>query len=111
MPHPRPDAEDTLERATIDLFTSLGWTATNAFDEDHDLLGRNTRMEVVLVRELRTALEKLNPELPTDAIDQAIETLTRDRSVQGIVQANREIAGLLKEGIKVTYIDPSGEQT
>ena len=65
-------------------------------------LGRETQAEVVLVSRLRPALERLNPDAAKEAIDQAIEELTRDRRATSPAQANREIYKHLKNGVKVT---------
>src|SRR5574341_1096383 len=89
-----PDSEAALESATLDLFARLKWETANCYDEtfgSNGTLGRETPAEVILARRLRVALEKLNPELPPEAIALAIEELTRDRSLMGAAQANREV--------------------
>ena len=97
--------EDRLiQRPAILRFHDLGWEVADCFEEKcgvQGTLGRETRAEVVLVSKLRPALEKLNPEASPEAIDLAIEELTRDRSAQSPPQANREIYQLLKDGVKV----------
>ena len=50
---------------------------------------------------MRPALVKLNPDLPLEAIESAIEQLTRDRSAMSSVQANREIYRLSEEELAV----------
>ena len=57
--------------------------------------------EVVLVARLRAALGRLNPDTGEAALEQAIEELTRDRSRMSPEAANREIYGLLKDGVRV----------
>ncbi|CAN5745822.1 hypothetical protein BH23GEM6_BH23GEM6_12410 [soil metagenome] len=76
-----PDAEDALEAATLELFSELGWETVNAYSEAFpgSFLGRETAGGVVLRARLRPALERLNPSLPPDAIEQAVEELARDR--------------------------------
>jgi hypothetical protein len=76
-------------------------------------LGRETKGEVVLVDRLRAALGKLNPALPSEAIQSAIDELTRDRSAMSLEAANREIYRLLKDGIPVSVLDPEhgGQKT
>jgi len=101
---PDPDSEAALESATLDLFARLKWETANCYDETFGpggTLGRETPAEVVLVRRLRAALEKLNPDLPPEAIAQAIEELARDRSLMSAAQANREVYRLLKDGVRV----------
>lgn len=86
MRQPHPDSEAALENATIALFKELGYTVANCYHEtygENGTLGRETSYsEVVLIPKLRSALEKLNPDLPNEAIALAIEELTRDRSTQ-----------------------------
>ena len=76
--------EDALvEQPAIALLASLGWEPVNAYHEfDHgaSTLGRETRAEVILTARLRPALQRLNPDASPEAIEQAIEELTRDRS-------------------------------
>lgn len=98
-------SEDTLvEQPAIALFTELGYEAANCFHETfgpHSTLGRETSADVVLIARLRPALERLNPGLPREAIDLAIEELTRDRSIMSPASANREVYQFLKDGVKV----------
>lgn len=106
--------EDALvEQPAIALLGDLGWDTLNCFEETFGLngtLGRETSAEVVLLSRLRPALEKLNPGLPPQAIALAIEELTRDRSLLSMVNANREIYQLLKDGVKVVYRDKEGSE-
>ena len=114
MPGYRPDSEDELEQATIALFGSLGFETKNCFDEfkgGESFLGRDTEAEVVLVKKLRPALEKLNPDLSSEAFDLAIEELTRGRGVMSLAAANREVYKLLKDGVKVTIKNEDGDET
>ncbi len=94
------------EQPSIELFSELGWEHENCFAEfDHGpgSLGRTSKGEVVLVTRLRAALVKLNPNLPADAIQLAIDELTRDRSAMSPANANRDVYRLLKDGVKVTF--------
>jgi type I restriction enzyme R subunit len=96
--------ESDIEHAAIGLFRAMGWGAINAMEEtygDKGTLGREHRGEIVLLRRLRPALRQLNPGLPDEALDQAIEELTRDRSTMSLVQANRDLYKLLKNGVPV----------
>jgi type I restriction enzyme, R subunit len=99
-------SEDQLvEQPAIGLFATLGWQTASAKDESFGAsgtLGRETRGEVVLLARLRAALVKFNPALPPEAISNAVDELTRDRSAMSLEAANREVYGLLKEGITVS---------
>jgi type I restriction enzyme R subunit len=98
--------EDALvEKPAMELFKKLGWKARNCYYETFGPggdLGRETSSEVVLVQWLRPALERLNQGIGKEAINLAIEELTRDRSTLSPANANREIYKLLKDGVKVS---------
>ena len=109
-------SEDTLvEQPAIALFAELGYETANCFYEktgtSDSTLGRETTEEVVLVPKLRSSLQKLNPDLDSEAINLAIEELTRDRGAMSLVQANREVYKLLKDGVKVAFENNEGEET
>ena len=103
---PHAYTEDQLvEQPAIGLFASLGWQTISALEETFGTagtLGRETKSEVVLVERLRIVLTKLNPGLPPEAIQTAIDELARDRSAMSLEAANREVYKLLKEGIPVS---------
>jgi type I restriction enzyme R subunit len=110
--------EDHLvEQPAIALLRDeLRWDYLNAYAEwasGSSALGREAKRDVVLVERLRPALEKLNPQLPAEALDAAVEELTRDRSALSLVEANREIYRLLRNGIKVKVENPAnrGQET
>ena len=109
-------SEDALvEQPTIELFSELEYETANCFYEkigtSGSTLGRETTAEVILLPKLRSALWKLNPDLDSDAISLAIEALARDRSAMTLVQANREVYKLLKDGVKVSFQNNEGEET
>ncbi len=101
--------EDQLvEQPAIGLFADLGWQTLSAMEETlgaTGTLGRETKGEVVLATRLRSALVRLNPALPAEAINNAIDEITRDRSAMLPEAANREVYRLLKEGIVVSVPD------
>ena len=102
--------EDHLvEQPAVQLMQhELGWDVVNAYDEwtgGKSQLGREGKREVVLTGRLRPVLQRLNPDLPVQAIEGAVEELSRDRTALSLVEANREIYKLLKEGVKVGFPD------
>lgn len=54
---------------------------------------------------LRAALEQLNPALPSDAINSAVDELARDRSAMSLAAANRDLWDLLRDGVTVSIAD------
>jgi type I restriction enzyme R subunit len=107
-------SEDALvEQPAIALFAELGWETANLYRETFGAIGtegRESEHEVILPRRLSAALERLNPELPPEALDAARAEIGRDRSRLTPENANRELYLLLKNGVKVTYRDPDGHQ-
>ena len=105
-------SEDQLvEQPAIGLFASLGWQTVSAVEEIFGAggtLGRETSGDVILTSLLRTTFERLNPQLPPDAITSAVDELTRDRSAMTLPGANREVWTFLKDGVKVVV--PDGER-
>ena len=102
-----------IEQPAIVLFEELGYTHLNCFNEwskGPSTLGRETASDVILVPRLREALRKLNPDVSNDAIQVAIDELAKDRSAMSLVQANREIYKLLKEGVEATVQNDDGEE-
>lgn len=104
-----------VEQPAIALFSKLGYDTANCFYEkvgtSDSTLGREATEEVVLVPKLRSALQKFNPDLDSEAINLAIEELTRDRGAMSQGQANREVYKLLKDGVKVAFENDEGEET
>ena len=109
------NSEDRLvQRAFADhLRDVLGWESIYAFNEETfgptGTLGRSSEREVILVRDLRAALKRLNPGLPEPAIEQAIEKLIRVDFARSLVQHNREFYGYIRNGVPVEWRDATGE--
>jgi len=100
-----------VEAPAIALLASLGWQTANLYHEVFGVdgtEGREAEHEVILKRRLRAALERLNPDLPADAYTQAVDELTRDRSKQVAVNANRDLYTLLRDRVKVEIRDDDG---
>ncbi|WP_116087780.1 type I restriction endonuclease subunit R [Tropicimonas sp. IMCC34011] len=102
-----------VEQPAIQLFADLGWETVNLYHEwanGKSTEGRESAKQVVLEGRLRTALERLNPELPGSAITQVIEEITLDRARMVPANANHELWRLLREGVKVKVNTPRGGQ-
>ena len=109
------NSEDRLVQKTFadHLHEVLGWDSVYAFNEEtfgpNGTLGRASERDVVLVRDLRMALARLNPELPEPAREQALEKLTRIDFARSLVQQNRESHDFLRNGVPVEWRDANGE--
>jgi len=106
--------EDNLVEQTVIKIIEEIWADStchiNAYKEDDDLaLGRENQGEVVLKKYLLPALKKINSSLPEEALIQAIDLITRDRSNLSLVKANKEVYKLLRDGVNVIIEQPNGE--
>ncbi|MEZ6141067.1 MAG: type I restriction endonuclease subunit R [Zavarzinella sp.] len=103
-----------VEQPAIALFEELGWPSANCFYEKvgttNSTLGRETTNDVILWPRLRAAIEKLNPDIASDAVQLAMDELAKDRSAMSLAHANREIYKLLKDGVKVSFQNDDGEE-
>lgn len=108
-----PDSEDALEAATVKRFAAMGYEVANLIHEicgPNNPFGRESSSEVVFKPRLRKALQKLNPDIPSDILEIAIEQFTRDRSALNPVIANQEVHNTLKTGLPVTWKNNAGEE-
>jgi type I restriction enzyme R subunit len=110
------NGEDRLVQATFaeHLERALGWESVYAWNDEtfgpDGTLGRVDTKEAVLARDLRAALERLNPDLPAPAIDDALRALTVYDVSRSTVQHNRDFYRMIRGGVPVRYRDSAGRQ-
>jgi type I restriction enzyme R subunit len=115
MAYSRINSEDHLVQVTFaeHLEKQLGWESVYAWNDEtfgpDGTLGRADEREVVLTRDLRAALTRLNSTLPASAVEEAIQTLTRRDVSRSLVQHNQELHGFLRDGVPVSYRDAQGK--
>ncbi len=103
--------EDNLvQLPTADyLEDEFGWESVYAYNTEtfgpEGTLGRVDETEVVLTRYLRKALETFNPNLPSEAYQNAIREIIEVSSAESTLQTNHEKYNLLRNGVKVSYRD------
>jgi len=108
------NSEDRLVQATFaeHLKKVLGWESVYAWNDETfgptGMLGRKDPTEAVLTRDLRAALERLNPDLPPSAIDDALRSLTVYDFSRSKVQHNQGFYRLIRNGVPVSYRDAAG---
>jgi type I restriction enzyme R subunit len=111
---PGPYSEDELvEKPSLSLLASLGWTVANAFGETFGpagTLGRDSMHDVVLTHRLRGALASLNPQVPEPVREEALDALAKDRSLLDRVRANREVYDLVRDGYRAAWTDDRGDE-
>ena len=99
-----------VEVPALELLQALGWEHADLVNEQPaaNRTGRSSFREVVLPTRLRAALNRLNPHLPDEALRDAANRLLEDRAAMLPVAANRDVYGLLKEGIAIAVRQPDG---
>lgn len=108
-------SEDDIEQALLQrLQHECGFDVLNCYtaksDDLNDGSGRSDKREVILADRLRAALERLNPQVPADVLDQALAELLLPRTAMTLVAANRQMDALLRDGVPVTYEPETGPQ-
>ncbi len=109
------NSEDRLVQQTFaeHLEHILGWDSIYAWNQEtfgaSGTLGRSSERDMVLVRDLRAALVKLNPLLPDKAIDEAVTKLTHHDFSRSLMQHNQAFYKLIRDGVPVSYRDQKGQ--
>ncbi len=108
------NSEDRLVQVTFaqHLEQALGWDSIYAWNQEtfgpDGTLGRANTKEAVLTRDVRAALERLNPELPASAIEDTVRKLAAYDVSRSMVQHNRDFYRLIRGGVPVEYRDDKG---
>lgn len=94
--------EFQVELVTIDYFRELGYGYLHGPDiaPDGDAPERADYGQVVLERRLRDALVRINPDVPGEAIEDALKQVTRTDS-PSLVANNRAFHRMLTDGVDV----------
>src|SRR5687767_5702174 len=109
------NSEDRLVQATFaaHLHDLLGWESIYAWNDEtfgpSGMLGRTDTREVLLTRDLRAAVMRLNPELPRSAVDEGIPKLPRHEFSRSLLQHNQEFYRFIRGGVPVTDKDATGQ--
>ena len=101
--------ESTVEDAALAWLESLGWSIAHGPDIAPDTPGteRSDYGAVVLERRLRDTLALLNPNLPTEALDDAFRKLTHPDGPT-LEARNRAFHRMLVDGVTVEYRTDNG---
>jgi len=96
--------ESEIEQFAIELLEKQGYQYVYAPDiaPDGDTPERNRFEDVLLLERLRNAVGRINPEIPTDAREDAIRQILRLNSPE-LIANNEAFHRMLTEGIKVRY--------
>ena len=106
-------SEDDIEQAILGkLNRQHGYELLNCHTADagdlNDGSNRLSKSDVILEDRLRQAALRLNPTIPENTIQEALEKLSDKRYAMLPIAANREIDGLIRDGIPVVFDDEKG---
>src|SRR5438034_1193925 len=107
-------SEDQIERALVQKLKHLhGFDSLNCHTKDpedlNDGSGRANKRDVILVDRVREAAIRLNPTIPEQAVEDALEKLLDRRLAMTLVVANQEVYNLVRDGIPVEFDDENGQ--
>ena len=102
-------SESTVEAATLAWLEGCGWAVANGPDvaPDTQTAARVDYSQVVLEERLRSAIARLNPSLPADALDDALRRLTHPAGAP-LEARNRAFHRMVVDGVTVEYVDTDG---
>jgi type I restriction enzyme R subunit len=106
-------SEDQIELALVQKLQHVhGFDVLDCFTENPEDLNdgskRASKRDVILLDRLREAAIRLNPVIPQAAIEVALERLFDRRQAMTLIAANREIHGLLRDGVPVVFDNAQG---
>ncbi len=96
--------ESTLEEIALSWFADLGYEVRRGEEiaPGEPAAERGAYDQVVLVGRLRDAVERLNPEIPAEARDEAIRKVLHPES-PSLVANNRKFHAMLRDRVEVEY--------
>ncbi len=96
--------EDQLEQEALAWLQDVGYTHRYGPDIAHDGLTpqRTDYRQVILPYRLREAIQRLNPDIPASAQEDALQRM-RDLGIPSLLSANRAFHKLLVGGVPVQY--------
>ena len=101
-------SESDVEGLALTWLEEQGWGVGYGPDlSESSPRERLNYKQVVLAHRLQTALERFNPELPLEAIEEALRKLTSSL-VSSTAARNREFHRMLVEGVTVEYREDNG---
>ncbi len=98
--------EDLLEQLSLDWFKTIGYEYVYGPDiaPDGDLPERMHYQQVVLHGRLLSALQKINPHMPFEALEEAALAVSK-AEYPILIKNNQAFHKLLLEGVPVAYFD------
>ena len=97
-------SEDEIERMFLEQLRTLGYTALHADEVGPDAAApqRETHAQTILHPRLRAAVDRLNPELPEQAREEAMRQVVQS-GLPSLLEENRRIHQMMVAGVTVEY--------
>jgi type I restriction enzyme R subunit len=108
----RPITENIIEQSAIEILQTQGWEYANGKEISPEGLfcERENFSQIVLLNRLRTAIAKINPTIPLDAQEAAVQKVLRIASPD-LLHNNEEFHRLLVEKVKIPYQENGYERS
>lgn len=108
----KPITENIIEQSAIEILQSQGWEYANGKEISPEGLfcERENFSQIVLLNRLRTAIAKINPTIPLDAQEAAVQKVLRIASPD-LLHNNEEFHRLLVEKVKIPYQENGYERS
>ena len=100
----KPITEDKIEQSTIEQLQSLGWEYIHGsvISPEGEKPERENYEQIILTDRLRKAVSVINPHIPQEAQEQAIQKVLRIYSPD-LLHNNETFHQLLVEKVKIPY--------
>src|SRR5450759_611002 len=101
--------ESTVEDAALSWFGELGYAVAHGphLAPGEPASERDGFGDVVLVGRLREAIQRLNPDIPNEALEEALRKVLR-LGMPSLTQTNRAFHKMLRDGVEVEYARADG---
>lgn len=96
--------ESTVEEAALEILEGIGYTILHgpAIAPGELFAERDSYSDVLLVGRLRSALKRINPKIPAEAIEDALRKVLHPDS-PSLIENNRRFHRFLTDGVSVEY--------
>ncbi|MFF5207973.1 type I restriction endonuclease subunit R [Streptosporangium sp. NPDC000396] len=101
--------EEDWEAYALEWLAEWGWEPLRGTQIAPETGQRPSWDELVIVPRLRDAIERINPDLPQKAVDDAVNQVLR-RETQRAFSANKAVHEKLTRGVTVSYRDERGQE-
>lgn len=102
--------EEMLENLVMDWFREMGYSTLHGTEIAHDGSSpeRGSYADVLLTQRLRDSLSRINPDIPAEAIEDAMREVRRSESAS-LIQSNKRFHSFVFDGVPVNFKTADGK--